>query len=141
MRKWEARTAKARRIDVLAGLTRDLIFIFMMGIYYDRKQTRILLGIAIVFVFCQCFTIIPDILELMCTLSTKHCQETIYTYSVIEFGHLMLAFNSSINFIFYMIHIQLYREERIFKVFIFAWYNVGSINKENTVIYLGIYKI
>ena len=41
MRKCEAKTAKARRIDVLAGLTRDLIFIFMMGIYYDRKQMRI----------------------------------------------------------------------------------------------------
>ena len=77
----------------------------------EGKQTKILLSIAFVFVFCQCFTIIPDIHELVCTISENQCQDIIYTYNIIEFGHLMLAVNSSVNFVFYIIHIQLLREE------------------------------
>ena len=69
------------------------------------------MGIALVFVFCQCFTIIPDIDELMCTISESKCQDIIYTYNIIEFGHLMLAVNSSVNFVFYIIHIPLLKEE------------------------------
>ena len=78
-------------------------------------QSRILFSIIVMFVFCQCFTIIPDIYELNCALSTakdkQQCQYTYkYTYHLIEISHLMLAVNSSINFIFYMIHIKLFRE-------------------------------
>merc|ERR1712136_346192 len=41
----------------------------------------------------------------------QQCQYTYkYTYHLIEISHLMLAVNSSINFIFYMIHIKLFRE-------------------------------
>ena len=69
------------------------------------------MGIALVFVFCQCFTIIPDIDELICTISGSKCQDIIYTYNIIEFGHLMLAVNSSVNFVFYIIHIPLLKEE------------------------------
>ena len=77
----------------------------------EGRQTKILMGIALVFVFCQCFTIIPDIDELICTISGSKCQDIIYTYNIIEFGHLMLAVNSSVNFVFYIIHIPLLKEE------------------------------
>ena len=63
------------------------------------------------FVFCQCFTIIPDIHEFVCTISGSQCKDIVYSYSIIEFGHLMLAVNSSVNFLFYIIHIQLLRDE------------------------------
>ena len=81
----------------------------------NSMQSRILFSIIVMFVFCQCFTIIPDIYELNCALSTakdkQQCQYTYkYTYHLIEISHLMLAVNSSINFIFYMIHIKLFRE-------------------------------
>ena len=90
--------------------------IFVIPGTNDGKQTNILLSIAFVFVFCQCFTIIPDVHELICTISGNKCKDIIYTYNIIEFGHLMLAVNSSVNFVFYIIHIQLLREE-IQKVF------------------------
>ena len=56
-----------------------------------------------------------DINEVVCEFSDTTCHDVIYTYNVNEFAHLMLAINSSTNFIFYMIHIPLYREQ-IFKV-------------------------
>ena len=90
------------------------LFVLLMPLSIDTnegRQTKILMGIALVFVFCQCFTIIPDIDELMCTISESKCQDIIYTYNIIEFGHLMLAVNSSVNFVFYIIHIPLLKEE------------------------------
>ena len=93
-----------------------------LGSNDNTRQSKILLSIIVMFVFCQCFTIIPDIYELNCFLSTENllpqlfrfydddhqCQY--YTYHLIEISHLMLAVNSSINFIFYTIHIKLFRE-------------------------------
>ena len=81
----------------------------------NSTQSRILFSIIVMFVFCQFFTIIPDIYELKCALSTpndkQQCQYTYkYTYHLIEVSHLMLAVNSSINFIFYTIHIKLFRQ-------------------------------
>ena len=90
------------------------LFVLLMPLSIDTnegRQTKILMGIALVFVFCQCFTIIPDIDELICTISGSKCQDIIYTYNIIEFGHLMLAVNSSVNFVFYIIHIPLLKEE------------------------------
>ena len=54
-----------------------------------------------------------DINEVVCELSDTTCHDVIYTYHVNEFAHLMLAINSSTNFIFYMIHIPLYREQML----------------------------
>ena len=85
----------------------------------DRKklndQTKILTWMVVVFVFCQCFTIVADSYDLICVLlvSTKSCPPNIHIENFIQLGHLMLAVNSSVNFIFYMIHIEKFRAEFI----------------------------
>ena len=89
------------------------------------QQTKVLMGLVVVFVFCQCFTIVADVHELICVLSssnddknTFHCPSKMGIVNVnnfISWGHFMLAVNSSVNFIFYMIHIKEFRDA-FFKV-------------------------
>ena len=60
-----------------------------------------------------------DTYEMMCTFGivgvqdgSVVCESNIYIENLIDVGHFMLAVNSSINFIFYMINIKEFR--RIF---------------------------
>ena len=74
----------------------------------------ILKGMVTVFVFCQCFTIGADAYELICTLGDYMpdqtlCDANIHIEKVINISHLMLAVNSSVNFIFYMMNIDEFR--------------------------------
>ena len=106
----------------LSNFSKIVVHSKFLGSNDNTRQSKILLSIIVMFVFCQCFTIIPDIYELNCFLSTENilpklfrfydddhqCQY--YTYHLIEISHLMLAVNSSINFIFYTIHSKLFRE-------------------------------
>ena len=71
----------------------------------------ILKGMVTVFVLCQCFTIGADAYELICTLGGSMskqtlCDTNIHIENVINVAHLMLAVNSSVNFIFYMMNID-----------------------------------
>ena len=69
-----------------------------------------------VFVLCQCFTIGADAYELICTIGGSMtgrtmCTANIHIENVINFSHFMLAVNSSVNFIFYMMNIEGFRKE------------------------------
>ena len=81
----------------------------------DRKklndQTKILTWMVLVFVFCQCFTIVADTYDIICVFDSTNCPPNIHIENFIQLGHLMLAVNSSVNFIFYMIHIEKFRKE------------------------------
>ena len=75
------------------------------------QQLRILKGMVAVFVFCQCFTIVADVYELICTIGMSgpertRCPYNIHIENLINVAHFMLSINSSINFIFYMININ-----------------------------------
>ena len=78
-----------------------------------NDQTKILTWMVIVFVVCQCFTIIGDAYDLFCALETSNCTPNIHIDNLIPLGHFMLAVNSSVNFIFYLIHINAFRQEFI----------------------------
>ena len=79
------------------------------------------MGLVVVFVFCQCFTIVADVYELTCALGNSNNYNTrcpvnaglLNVNNFISWGHFMLAINSSINFVFYMIHVKEFREEFI----------------------------
>lgn len=67
-----------------------------------------------VFVICQCFTIGADVYELICILGgfTEEqtlCDSNIHVENVINVAHFMLAVNSSVNFIFYLMNIDEFR--------------------------------
>ena len=79
----------------------------------NGEQTKILACMVTVFVFCQCFTIVADAYDLICALVASNCPPNIHIDNLIGLGHFMLAVNSSVNFIFYMIHVQLFRKEII----------------------------
>jgi len=82
------------------------------------QQTKVLMGLVVTFVFCQCFTIVADVHELICVLGNSKnyitgCPSKIGFFNVnnfISWGHFMLSVNSSVNFIFYMVHIKEFRE-------------------------------
>ena len=75
------------------------------------QQLRILKGMVAVFVFCQCFTIVADLYELICTIGVREpegtrCKSNIHIENLINVAHFLLSINSSINFIFYMMNIN-----------------------------------
>ena len=80
------------------------------------QQTKVQLGLVVVFVFCQCFTIIADVYELVCTLSRSNNDDstcpfnTAHVNDFISYGHFMLAVNSTVNFVFYMLYIREFRD-------------------------------
>ena len=82
------------------------------------QQTKVLMGLVVAFVFCQCFTIVADVHELICVLGNSKnyitgCPSKVGFFNVnnfISWGHFMLCVNSSVNFIFYMIHIKEFRD-------------------------------
>ena len=89
-----------------------------------NDQTKILTWMVIVFVFCQCFTIIADISETICEVFFVSCvPPNIHIHNLIYMGHFMLALNSSVNFIFYILHIKAFRKQ-----FVQVYYN-----KENCI--------
>ena len=83
-----------------------------------HEQTKILMGPVVVFVFCQCFTIVADVYELICALGNSKSYNTscpsnpglLNVNNFISWGHFMLTVNASVNFIFYTIYIKEFRE-------------------------------
>ena len=110
----------------------NYLFLFQVSGNDIFQQTKILMGLVVVFVFCQCFTIVADVYELICTVgSTKgtksaNCPSNTHIENFISWGHLMLAINSSVNFIFYMIHIREFRDS-FFRVMSFSFFFHKSI--------------
>ena len=66
------------------------------------------------FVVCQCFTIVADIYEVVtCSyqdMTRSLCVSTDHIENIIDIGHFMLSFNSSINFLLYAIHDKMFRD-------------------------------
>ena len=77
------------------------------------RQQQVLKGMVAVFVFCQCFTIVADVYELICTLGAEQCDYNVHIENLINVAHLMLALNASVNFIFYMMNIDNFKESFI----------------------------
>ena len=73
------------------------------------------MGLVVVFVLCQSFTMVTDVFELFCTLSRSQnsgskCLIPKQINNLISCGHFMLAVNSTVNFVFYMIYIKEFRD-------------------------------
>ena len=80
------------------------------------------MGLVVVFVCCQCFTMVSDVFELLCTIHSlrdiqaendeeSKCKINFtHINNLISFGHFMLAVNSTVNFVFYMIYIKDFRK-------------------------------
>ena len=89
-----------------------------------NDQTKILTWMVIVFVFCQCFTIIADIYDFICVVfSSSRVPSNIHIDNLIYMGHFMLALNSSVNFIFYILHIKAFR-----KHFVQVYYTLKTLH-------------
>ena len=94
-----------------------MLLLYLKLIYFSGKvncpQTKILVGMVIVFIFCQFFPIVGDVYELMCLLRGNNnagiCESNIHIDNLISWGHLMLMVNSSVNFVFYMSNIEKFR--------------------------------
>ena len=79
------------------------------------RQTKVLMGLVVVFVLCQSFTMVTDVFELFCTLSRSQnsgskCLIPKQVNNLISCGHFMLVVNSTVNFVFYMIYIKEFRD-------------------------------
>ena len=79
------------------------------------QQTRILLGLVLVFIFCQSFSIVAEIYEFVCIITDANggatfCESNMHIENFIDVSHFMLAVNASVNFIFYMANIPQFRE-------------------------------
>ena len=95
------------------------------------QQTKILMGLVVVFVLCQCFTMVADAYEFICTLSGSEnnvhsrCPfNTAHVNDFISFAHFMLALNSTVNFVFYMVYIQAFRDAFFQVRCIWYWQNI-----------------
>ena len=76
---------------------------------------KILLGLAIAFVFCQFLPIVGDVHTLIGTLGGYSIDGVrpynMHIENIITVGHFMLMVNSSVNFFFYMANTVEYRQE------------------------------
>ena len=69
------------------------------------------MGVVLVFIFCQSFTLVADLYEFTCVFGDSEiCKSNPHIERFIDLAHLVLAFNSSTNFILYMVHIKGFRE-------------------------------
>ena len=94
-------------------MSNNATFLFL-GTKADREMT-ILLGLAIVFVVCQFLPIVGDVHTLIGTLGGYSIDGirpfNMHIENCITVGHFMLILNSSVNFVFYMVNTDEYRQE------------------------------
>ena len=71
----------------------------------EHKLGILLVSISILFISCQSFKIIPDLYEVMyCPeRGTENCQVTDFINHCITLSHLLVCFNSSANFVIYLL--------------------------------------
>ena len=94
------------------------------------------MGLVVVFVLCQSFTMVTDVFELFCTLSRSQnsgskCLIPKQVNNLISCGHFMLAVNSTVNFVFYMIYIKEFRDS-----FLKVRYSIELLLKSDIVTFL-----
>lgn len=71
----------------------------------EKNLAAVLIGISLLFIFCQSAKIIPDLYEVIyCRWPSdepKDCEITAFVTTMVSVSHLLLAINSSSNFIIY----------------------------------------
>ena len=78
----------------------------------DHREARILMSIVVVFVVCQSFTIVADCYEALSCINQDAdvCLSNDHIENIIDVSHFMLSINSSVNFLLYVIHAQVFRD-------------------------------
>ena len=78
----------------------------------DHREAKILMSIVVVFVVCQSFTIVADTYEAVSCIhqNINICRSNDHIENIIDIAHFMLSFNSSINFLLYVIHDKIFRD-------------------------------
>ena len=89
----------------------------------DNRQTKILISIVVVFILCQSLTIVADIYEAVsCSqlyMDEKICLSNDHIENIIDIAHFALSFNSSINFLFYVVYDPNFRKSFVKVVMLF----------------------
>ena len=70
----------------------------------EHKLGILLVAISILFILCQSFKIIPDLYEIIfCSDSSGNCLSTPFIAFCVNLSHLLVCFNSSANFVIYLL--------------------------------------
>ena len=101
--------------NVISALIIHTILILENGNLNEESSTNIqqdeinlartLIVVVLVFLICQSVKLIPDVYEVVSCPSDpqEECQSPIWIEAIIDISHLLLAINSSINFIIYTV--------------------------------------
>ena len=68
----------------------------------EHKLGIMLVSISLLFILCQSFKIIPDLYEVL-VCESEHCDTTPFVQTCINLSHLLVCFNSSANFVIYLL--------------------------------------
>ena len=103
------------RKNVISALIIHTILILENGNLNEESSTNIqqdeinlartLIVVVLVFLICQSVKLIPDVYEVVACPGDpqEECQSPIWIEAIIDISHLLLAINSSINFIIYTV--------------------------------------
>ena len=95
-------------------ISQNPLYLVMIFIGNDHREAKVLISIVVVFVVCQSFTIVADIYEaVICSqqnVKQSMCLSNDHIENIIDIAHFMLSFNSSINFLLYVIHDKVFRD-------------------------------
>lgn len=69
----------------------------------EHKLGILLVAISILFILCQSFKMIPDLYEIMYCESIANCESTPFVTFCVNLSHLLVCFNSSANFVIYLL--------------------------------------
>ena len=69
----------------------------------EHKLGILLVAISILFILCQSFKIIPDLYEIMFCSEIDDCNSTPFIAFCVNLSHLLVCFNSSANFVIYLL--------------------------------------
>ena len=88
-------------------------FFLYVKIGNDNRESKILTSIVLVFIICQSFTIVADVYEgVVCSQENlKHsiCISNDHIENIIDISHFMISANSSVNFLLYAYHDNIFR--------------------------------
>ena len=69
----------------------------------EHKLGILLVGISVLFISCQSFKIVPDLYEIMFCSDDQVCYTTPFVNTIVNLSHLLVCFNSSANFVIYLL--------------------------------------